>query len=30
VVNRPAQKPPPKGLDLDDPVQRRRFVDGDL
>jgi hypothetical protein len=30
AVNRPAQKPPPKGLDLDDPVQRRRFVDGDL
>jgi hypothetical protein len=24
------QESPPKGLDLDDPVQRRRFMDGEL
>jgi hypothetical protein len=30
AVNRQAQEPPAKGLDLDDPVQRRRFTDGEL
>jgi hypothetical protein len=30
VVNHQAQKPPPEGLDLDDPVQRRRFIDREL
>jgi hypothetical protein len=29
-VNRRAQEPPAKGLDLDDPVQRLRFMDGEL
>jgi hypothetical protein len=30
AVNRRAQEPPAKGLDLDDPMQRRRFMDGEL
>jgi hypothetical protein len=25
-----AQEPPPRGLDLDDPPQRQRFLDGEL
>jgi hypothetical protein len=29
AVNRRAHEPPAKGLDLDDPVQRLRFMDGD-
>jgi hypothetical protein len=29
AVNRRTQEPPAKGLDLDDAVQRRRFMDGD-
>jgi hypothetical protein len=30
AVNRRAQEPPAKGWDLDDPVRRRRFMDGEL